>query len=123
MRDSAKKTSVLVVEDEIIVGLDVAMTLEDYGFVVQGPFKTSDAALESIKDQKPDFAVLDLNLGGDKTSEAVAQKLTELNCPFYFLTGYGASSHPVIEKYSSVKCLTKPIDPRRVAKMIDVAMA
>ena len=45
-------------------------------------------ALASIRRERPDVAVLDVNLGTE-TSIPVAERLAELGVPFMFATGYG----------------------------------
>jgi len=111
--------SVLVLEDETIIAMDIALTLEEHGFSVQGPFKCAETALAAIEEETPHFALLDMNLGRGETSEAVAHRLSALDCPFLFLTGYHASSHPVIEKFPDVECLSKPVNVRDVIERID----
>ena len=56
---------VLVVEDEVLIGLDVAELLSDVGCRVAGPFRTVADALHSINEQRPAAAVLDVNLGAE----------------------------------------------------------
>jgi len=79
---------VLVVEDEPIV----AMLLEDYlielGHHVVGPVSTVSDALARIAGDPFDFAVLDVNLGGER-SDAVAAALDAIGRPYIFATGYG----------------------------------
>jgi ActR/RegA family two-component response regulator len=45
-------------------------------------------ALKSIERARPNFALLDLNLGSEN-SIPVGTKLFELGVPFIFATGYG----------------------------------
>ncbi|WP_369412086.1 response regulator [Hephaestia mangrovi] len=79
---------VLVVEDEPIV----AMLLEDYlielGHCVVGPVSTVRGALEQVAEGQFDLAVLDVNLGGER-SDTVAAALDEIGRPYIFATGYG----------------------------------
>jgi CheY-like chemotaxis protein len=79
---------VLVVEDEPIV----AMLLEDYlielGHEVVGPVSTVVDALSRIAAEPFEFAVLDINLGGER-SDAVAEALDAAGLPYIFATGYG----------------------------------
>ncbi len=81
---------IMVVEDEPLIGFDVAISLESAGAQILGPFPTAATALnamESIVTGRPlNSAVLDVNLG-DHTSEAVARKLTDMSIPFVFHTG------------------------------------
>lgn len=109
---------ILVLEDEAIVGMDLACSLEESGFAVLGPFTTAEKALDALQSTRPDMALLDLNLGQGRTSEAVARHLTTHDIPFMFLTGYGASSHPVIEAFAHADCVCKPADPDQIAQKI-----
>lgn len=118
MIETDSKVSVLVLEDEAIIGMDIAMSLQDAGFAVHGPFKTPEKALESLARERPSFAVLDLNLGHGKTSRDVADALSQQGCPFVFLTGYGAASHPVIEQFGEATCLSKPVDMDSITQII-----
>jgi ActR/RegA family two-component response regulator len=45
-------------------------------------------ALAAIAAERPDFAVLDYNLGAE-SSEPIARALDEAGVPFCFATGYG----------------------------------
>jgi len=84
---------VLVVEDEPIV----AMLLEDYlielGHDVVGPVSTVADALAHIAGAPFDFAVLDINLSGER-SDAVAAALDAIRRPYIFATGYGRHGLP-----------------------------
>lgn len=84
---------VLVVEDEPIV----AMLLEDYlvelGHDVVGPVSSVADALARIAGEPFDFAVLDINLGGER-SDAVAAALDAAGLPYIFATGYGRHGLP-----------------------------
>ena len=103
------RRKVLIVEDEVLIGMDLAFTIEEAGFDVSGPHKTCLMALQALDADPPDLAVLDLNLGRDETSEKVAERLQELGRPFVFLTGYSAASHPVAQRFPDARCLSKPV--------------
>lgn len=123
MGDTQPPPGVLVLEDEVIIGMEIAMSLEEAGFSVIGPFKTVDRALDALDKETPAFGLLDLNLGRDTTSERAAEALTDMGCPFLFLTGYEASSHPVIKKFPEAECFSKPVDVRTVARKIHAVLA
>ena len=56
--------TVLVVEDEFFVGLEIAQTLEAAGAEIVGPARTIEEAAELMSDGTPDMAVLDVDLDG-----------------------------------------------------------
>ena len=54
-----QKTRVLIVEDEIIVGLDLADALKEEGFDPYGPYNTSNGALEAFEKVSPEVGIFD----------------------------------------------------------------
>lgn len=80
-------TTVLVVEDDVVIALLAESLLHKLGcsrVVVAG---TQDDALQALQVQAFDAAVLDVNLG-DHTSERVAEHLAQLGVPVVLATGY-----------------------------------
>ena len=99
---------VLVVEDETLVAMLVEDTLADAGAVVLGPVATVAEALNLLGSERPDVAVLDLNLAGE-TSEPVADRLAAMSVPFVVASGYGAAGLP--QRLVGVPVLAKPYAP------------
>jgi CheY-like chemotaxis protein len=108
------------VEDEALVGLDLADMLEELGHDVVGPFMTSATALSACRFASIDFAVLDFNLG-TQTSEPLADALVEREIPFAFLTGYRQDSLP--EGYRNFVLLQKPVHLPALRRAMDAAAA
>src|SRR4051812_37129122 len=54
--------TVLVVEDNSIVGLDLQLTLETFGYRVLGPASSNEEVLAMLAQERPDVAVVDLHL-------------------------------------------------------------
>jgi DNA-binding response OmpR family regulator len=76
-----RRLAVLVVEDELFIGLELKACLEDAGFLVLGPAGSVRDALNLITKRRPDAAVLDVNLGREKVTP-VADRLNLLDVPF-----------------------------------------
>jgi DNA-binding response OmpR family regulator len=57
--------SVLVVEDEFIIAMDLKFTLEEHGWRVIGPVATVAGALRLLDVERPTAALLDVNLGSE----------------------------------------------------------
>ncbi|CTQ32185.1 response regulator [Jannaschia rubra] len=76
--------TILLVEDEALIALDLAMTLEDEGAQVEGPFATVPTALPACC--AVDVALLDVDLCGTKVFP-VADRLMAEGKPFVFHTG------------------------------------
>jgi CheY-like chemotaxis protein len=79
---------ILVVEDEMLVLMNIEMALEDLGCSAITATSSVAGAISLIAQQSFDAAIIDVNLGGDK-SYPVADKLTERGIPFAFSTGNG----------------------------------
>ena len=78
---------VLVVEDEFLIAMELEAVLRRAGFEVIGPVSTVEAALQRIGAARPDAAVLDVSLRGEKVTP-VAQVLLTLNVPFVLASAY-----------------------------------
>jgi DNA-binding NarL/FixJ family response regulator len=67
---------ILIVEDEAIVATGLEMLLEDAGFTVSGWAVDAAEALQLAEDQRPDLALVDLQLKGGDDGVQVAEQLT-----------------------------------------------
>lgn len=85
---------ILLVEDDHLVGLSIASTLEAFGCAVFGPASDADSGVALALAEPLDAALLDVNLGGKTTSEAVADALRTRGVPYVFCTGYGDAGVP-----------------------------
>lgn len=84
---------ILVVEDESILAMLLEDFLADLGYAVPAVASTVANALEILATQDIHFAILDINLGGEK-SFPIADALVARGIPFIFMTGYGAAGVP-----------------------------
>ncbi|SEL37100.1 Response regulator receiver domain-containing protein [Roseovarius nanhaiticus] len=109
---------ILVLDDEALIALDLAGVLEDEGFAVCGPYNSVDDALDAIDAHAPDGAILDVNLGQDKTSAPVADRLGQHDIPFAFLTGYEQIDEKLEERHRDRPRLGKPFDRTRIATLV-----
>ena len=82
---------ILVLEDDVLLALDAADALEAGGAIVLGPVHRVSAALALLEKERPDAALLDVNIAG-ATSADVAKRLADAGVPFVLATGYGGLS-------------------------------
>jgi DNA-binding response OmpR family regulator len=106
---------VLVVEDDALIGLDIAQQLTDAGFEVVGPAISAGKALSLLAEKGCDVAVLDVNLGRE-TSESVASELRAQHTPFVVLSGYPSEQHPL--SFRGAPTLSKPARPQELVAML-----
>lgn len=107
---------VLVVEDEFLAAKSLATSLQALGCTVVGPASTVEEALQLIKSEDVDAAILDINLSPG-TSEPVARSLRYLNRPFVFITGY-SNIGILPDDLRGHVILTKPTDPISLASAV-----
>jgi CheY-like chemotaxis protein len=105
--------SVLVVEDEFLVALDMETILAEAGFDVVGPVGNVADALRLIAQSPPDAALLDNNLNGESAT-AVAEALSAMHVPFAFVSGNDRESLP--SAFTSVLLVRKPYDATRLVE-------
>jgi DNA-binding response OmpR family regulator len=100
---------VLLVEDEDLVAALVEDALREAGAAVLGPAATVAGALALLaaSPERPDAAVLDVNLGGESCA-AVADALAAQGVPFLLASGYGAPDLP--PSHAGAPLLAKPFD-------------
>lgn len=111
---------VLVAEDEYLVAIEMAYALQDAGADVAGPVPSVADGLGLLRGAgRIDFAVLDVNLGGEPVYP-LADALAERGIPFAFVTGYDADSVP--SRYARMGRLEKPIAPGDVVAFIGHAL-
>jgi two-component sensor histidine kinase/CheY-like chemotaxis protein len=99
--------SILVVEDEAITALAVAQTLEQAGFTIIGPAARVGEAIDLLRTNLPDAAILDLNLFGS-SAYPIAEALRNRGIPFLFCTGYQDLNHTA-GMMDDVPVLSKPV--------------
>jgi DNA-binding response OmpR family regulator len=78
---------ILVVEDEFLIALELEHTLRRAGYQVVGPAAGVGMALRLLRQVRPDAAVLDVNLAGERVTP-VAEVLRAMAVPFLLASGY-----------------------------------
>lgn len=96
---------ILVVEDEAMIAMLIEDMLSELGCIAVGPAYSAEQALEFIEAGLFDAAILDVNLGGRRTTP-VAEALRSKGIPFFFATGYGHGG--IATEFSNYAVLTKP---------------
>jgi len=100
--------SILVVEDEAMVALEIELALQDMGAEVVGPASRLEEALATITKASAviDAAILDVDLHG-RDVFPVAEVLQSQGVPFLFHTGHG-SREALQQRFGDVPVCTKP---------------
>lgn len=110
----------LIVEDNMIIALDAEATLENMGASNVDIAPNVADALRLIDQNKPSFAILDVNLGNE-SSFPVADRLMALEVPVVFATGYGKNiDFP--ERFRDVPVVSKPYNAASLLPKIAEAL-
>lgn len=118
------KVKILVVEDEIIIADNICDTLTDLGYQALEPVINYTEAIEAIESEKPDIAILDIQLSGSKTGIDIAKKIKDTyDFPFIFLTS-NADSVTLNEakKVMPPAYLVKPFSREELYTAIEIAI-
>lgn len=111
---------VLIVEDEMLIAMEIESLLERHGCVVLGPAHTVDRALALLADERPDAALLDLNLNGQPATP-VAAALSAQGVRFVLVTGYGEMQSKEPELHNAPR-VDKPVHHQKLVRTLAQAL-
>jgi DNA-binding NtrC family response regulator len=107
---------VLIVEDDPIIALGLEDTILGFGVTTLRTAGSVARALEMIAERVPEFALLDIGLGREK-SFAIAERLEALKVSFAFVTGYGAAD-TIPARFANKPKLNKPCSTEALEKVL-----
>jgi len=105
---------ILVAEDEYITAFDLCDTFEEAGYEVEGPHAGISSVMLACQKEKPDLAILDIELADGLTYE-LAQKLLDENVPV-ILHSERADAQAIAARFPRATTLAKPCPP---AELLD----
>ena len=116
--------SVLIVEDEALVALEMKSNLESMGYSIAGRADTGQKAIDLAQETQPDVILMDIRLKGEMDGIDAAFTIRERqNIPIIFLTAYAEE-----EKLKRAKetypfgYLLKPVQDRDLRVTIEMAL-
>ncbi len=116
--------SILIVEDEQIVAMDLEAIVRRLGCVVVGTASTGSAAIATAVQLHPDLILMDIRLRGRMDGIAAATEiLTGQDVPIIYLTSYSdTATRERAAGTSPYGYLIKPFDERTVQSTIEMAL-
>jgi PAS domain S-box-containing protein len=116
--------TVLIVEDESIVALDLKVQLKKLGYDVAGVAGSGEQALEQFATQNPDIILMDVRLRGQMDGIQVAEQIRrDHDAPIIFLTSH--SDDETVRRAALTApygYLTKPYQIKELRAGIEVAL-
>lgn len=112
-------SSVLVVDDDALLAMELEMVLGEAGYRVLGPTATVRDSLVIIDGETIDAAVLDVTLQGER-SDAIADRLAEDGVPFLFLSGHTVDILP--KRHAERPLVSKPFREGRLLETLQALL-
>jgi len=106
---------VLVVEDDYFIAEEAHDVLRDAGAEVLGPAASIETARNLLADTRPDYALLDINLGSGPDF-TLARSMTAIGVPVVLVTGYDRSVIP--SDLTCLPCLQKPASAQKLVQTV-----
>lgn len=120
---TAAKT-ILIVEDDPLVGLDLSQALRSFGYDVIGPITSGEEVLKVAPNITPDLILMDVNLKGKLDGVDTAAKLpANIEAPVVFLTA--DTDEQTLQRAMLTRpygYLIKPFDPVELRSTIEVSL-
>mgnify|MGYP006286460003 CR=1 FL=1 len=116
-------TRVVIAEDEAIIRLDLKELLEEEGYEVVGETGRGDAALDLIRELRPDIAILDIKMPGMDGLSVARELRNDPICAVLLLTAF--SGRDVVEQAREAGVhayVVKPFQKSDVVPGIEMAI-
>jgi CheY-like chemotaxis protein len=111
---------VLVVEDEPLIAMQIESALGRQSFAVVGPVSRLSHALQVVRTEPLDGAIVDANLAGESSGSLVTM-LREREIPFIVVTGYAERGLP--PDFNGAPVVSKPFDEETITRLLAQRLA
>lgn len=114
--ETKPRKSILIVEDEAIIALDLEERVGELGYDVFRTVASVAEGLKALEAGTPSLAIVDMNLAGH-SSRPIAEALSARGVPMIFSTGY-ADTRDLPEPLARAPRLSKPISQTDLERTI-----
>lgn len=118
-----EKKTILVVEDEVVIAMDLQATLIDLGHEVPEIITSGEVAIQKALELRPDLVLMDIHLSDTVDGITAAAAITEaLDIPVIYLTAY--ADEDTLRRASLTTpfgYILKPFEARELRANIDIA--
>jgi CheY-like chemotaxis protein len=124
MSTALNRPRILVVEDEVIVAMDIAMQLRELGFEPVGHATRGEQAIELAGQLQPDLVLMDVQLASDMDGVTAAQAIrTQFGVPVVFLSAFdSAAAYDRAALTEPAGYITKPFDDYQLRAVVEAAL-
>jgi len=115
------KIKILIVEDEIVTGMDLWHILELWGYEMCEQVSTGDEAIRTAETEQPDLVLIDINLAGGMNGLETARTIvSRFGIPVIFITGYSdIEMKKEAQKINPAGYFVKPIDYYKLKETLE----
>lgn len=112
--------TILVVEDEALVGMELEEGLTNLGYRVPEVVTRGDEVVSALQRLAPDLVLMDIRIGGSIDGIEAAQRLRQVSrVPVVFLTAYNdPRTMARAEEVHPEGFLIKPFSDRELAEVV-----
>lgn len=123
-----EKTTILIVEDEMIIAANISLQLTTLGYNVLGIVPRTEEVLPKIREFLPDILLLDINLKGDLDGIELAHLIQkEYKIPIIYLTANADDVHfqraKATNPYAFISKPFKKLDLQRAIELTIIRVA
>lgn len=118
------KPTILVVEDELIVGMDLRMMLEQFGYCVPAVIASGEEAVRQALALRPNLILMDVRLRGLMDGIAAAEAIGKVTrIPLVYLTAYADEATLSRARLTTpYGYLVKPFDEPTLRTTVEMAL-
>ncbi|WP_208248227.1 response regulator [Rhizobium sp. T1470] len=113
--------TILILEDEPFIALDIETVLEEYGQHSFITLSTASDAVSWLKENSPSAAIIDPRLS-DSVCTAVARHLVDCGIPFIVYSGETESLSELEPAFAEGHRLMKPASPEQLVDAVEAAL-
>ncbi|MCZ7400590.1 MAG: ATP-binding protein [Candidatus Methanoperedens sp.] len=116
---------ILVVEDEVITGMDLKKRLKNLGYDVPVVVTSGKEAIEKVKENNPDLVLMDIHLDGEMDGIEAASKIHSFSdIPVIYLTAFSDNNTleraKITEPYAYI---IKPLKDRELQINLEITFS
>ena len=112
---------ILIIEDEALVAMELRFVLEDLGHEVLGVAATAKAALDLVRENDVDLALVDIHLSDGPTGINLGRELgQEMGVSVLFMTANPGMVRDGVA--GTIGVLSKPTDEHAVQRAVDYSL-
>lgn len=120
-----KSPTILIVEDENIIAMDIRFMLEDLGYKISGVVSSGEDSIKKASNMLPDLVLMDIKLKGRIDGVSAANQIYKsLRIPVVYLSAYlDNSTMDRVKETMHFGFISKPFEEKELQNIIEETLA